>query len=90
MEKHLEAHLQVLGEDHPQVLVTLANLSVIYAALGQYEDAVNIEEKVLKGRKKFFGPEHLETLRSMLDLGGKYRNVGMVKRRPAYCRCQRH
>ena len=43
---------------------------------GRYEDAVKLEEKVLKETERLLGPEHPDTVRAMANLAATYRSQG--------------
>jgi len=46
----------------------MGNLAASYSDLGQRQEAVQLEEKVLKARKRTLGDEHPHTLLSMGNL----------------------
>ena len=54
---------------------------------GKYEEAEAVHQRALKGFEKILGPEHLDTLTSISNLGsvlegqGKYKGAGAVHQR---------
>jgi tetratricopeptide (TPR) repeat protein len=46
--------------------------AAVYSEVGDWKISRDINEKVVSARKKAFGPEHPETLRSMAELGKVY------------------
>ncbi|MCJ1261119.1 hypothetical protein MMC22_000983 [Lobaria immixta] len=64
----LKAHRKVLGEDHPNTLLSMANLAVTYTALNRLDEAEILGVQIWKGREKFLGAENPHTLSSMANL----------------------
>ncbi|MCJ1231588.1 hypothetical protein MMC12_008266 [Toensbergia leucococca] len=52
------------------------NLASSYSDLGRRQEAVELEEKVLKVRKRILGEEHPDTLTSMNNLASSYSDLG--------------
>ena len=75
-EKVLEARKRILGEEHPDTLLSMGNLARSYSDLGRRQDAVELEEKVLEARKRTLGEEHPDTLRTMGNLAVSYSDLG--------------
>ena len=68
-----------LGPDHPDTLMSVANLASSYAALGRYAEVVALSEETLKLTKDKLGSDHAATLVSMNSLAISYAHLG---RRP--------
>jgi hypothetical protein len=58
-----------LGPDHPDTLVTMANLAVAYEKAGKLDLAIPLDEETLKLKKAKLGPDNPATLVTMASLG---------------------
>ena len=65
-----------LGADHPNTLVSLANLALTYRNQGQWDEAEKLFLEVMETCKTKFGVGYPETLTSMANLALTYRNQG--------------
>ncbi|KAK7037905.1 P-loop containing nucleoside triphosphate hydrolase protein [Favolaschia claudopus] len=72
----LEASKQLLGEEHPDTLDTMANLASTYWRQGRWSEAEQLQVTVLEARKWVLGKEHPNTLDSMADLASTYWRQG--------------
>jgi len=75
----MEKRRQVLGEDHPDTLRSMGNLTSTYWNQGRLKDAEVLEVAVMEKRKEVLGDEHPDTLWSMGNLASIYRNQGRLK-----------
>ena len=62
--KVYELRCKVFGEKHPATLTTLNNISYTYEQLGEYEKALEIEERVYESRKEVLGEDHPQTIKA--------------------------
>ena len=53
---------RILGEEHPDTLVSMNNLASSYSDLGRRTEALGLGEKVLEMSKRILGEEHPDTL----------------------------
>ncbi|KAH8834495.1 hypothetical protein DL96DRAFT_1704089 [Flagelloscypha sp. PMI_526] len=67
---------QRLGACHPDTLGSMNNLAITYSRLGQHRNALELNEQVVKLRKRILGEEHPDTLRSMNNLANTYSDLG--------------
>ncbi|RYP75597.1 hypothetical protein DL771_002297 [Monosporascus sp. 5C6A] len=58
----------VLGEDHPDTLMSMGNLASTYADQGRWKEAEDLQVRVMETRKKVLGEDHPDTLMSMGNL----------------------
>jgi hypothetical protein len=58
----------VLGEDHPDTLLSANNLAVDLRALGEFERARQLDEDTLTRYRRVLGEDHPDTLRSASNL----------------------
>jgi eukaryotic-like serine/threonine-protein kinase len=64
---------RVLGEEHPDTLITMSNLAAVYEDQGKYAQAEPLQLRVLETRRRVLGEDHPSTLLSMQRLGRLYR-----------------
>ena len=57
-----EENKKVLGEEHPDTLHSLRQLATSYSNLGRYQEASELEEKILEVYKRMLGEEYPITL----------------------------
>jgi eukaryotic-like serine/threonine-protein kinase len=67
---------RVLGPEHPDTLISMNNLALLYREQGRYGQAEPLFTKVLKVRRRVLGPEHPDTLDTINDLAELYREQG--------------
>ncbi|KAH7139811.1 hypothetical protein B0J13DRAFT_638817 [Dactylonectria estremocensis] len=65
-----------LGADHPDTLISMANLASTYRNQGQWDKAEKLEVKVMEISKAKLGADHLDTLTSMGNLASTLLNQG--------------
>ncbi|KAJ7884983.1 hypothetical protein B0H13DRAFT_2277916 [Mycena leptocephala] len=75
----MEKSKQVLGEEHPSTLTSMANLAATYWNQGRWKDAEALEVVVMEKSKHVLGEEHPSTLLSMANLAATYWNQGRWK-----------
>ncbi|KAL2833728.1 violaceus kinesin [Aspergillus cavernicola] len=76
----LEIQKQALGPEHPDTLISMANLALTYWNQGQWRKAEELGVQVLEIQKQVLGPEHPDTLTSMANLASTYWNQGQLKK----------
>ncbi|KAF7345873.1 FabD/lysophospholipase-like protein [Mycena venus] len=72
----LKRQKQLLGADHPDTLLAMANLAATYRQLGRYQEAEPLQGIVLEKRKQVLGADHPDTLRAMGNLAATYHQLG--------------
>ncbi|KAI4947480.1 hypothetical protein J4E91_006299, partial [Alternaria rosae] len=75
----LETSKRVLSDEHPDTLISMANLALTYRNQGRWKEAEELEVQVLETRKRVLSDEHPDTLTSMANLASTYRNQGRWK-----------
>jgi eukaryotic-like serine/threonine-protein kinase len=73
----------VLGEEHPETLVSMSGVAVVYQAQGKYAQAEALESKVLEVQRRVLGEEHLYTLNTMNHLASMYAEQGQIEQAQA-------
>ncbi|KAI8716275.1 hypothetical protein NCS52_00920700 [Fusarium sp. LHS14.1] len=66
--KAVETRIEVLGEEHPDTLTSMANLASTFSNQGQWKEAEELFVGVMETRKRVLGEEHPDTLTSMNNL----------------------
>jgi len=54
----LEARKRVLGPEHPDTLINIANLALTYMDRGRWGEAEELGKEVLETRKRVLGLQH--------------------------------
>jgi tetratricopeptide (TPR) repeat protein len=75
-EKTLASQRQLLGEDHPSILITSGSLAADLRALGRFKEALTLDERIYRGFREIFGEDHPRTLSSANNLAIDYRLAG--------------
>ncbi|MEV0320831.1 FxSxx-COOH system tetratricopeptide repeat protein [Streptomyces sp. NPDC050658] len=78
--RSLEVATRVLGEDHPDTLISRNNLAYAYESVGDVGRAVPLYERTLADRVRVLGEDHPDTLMSRNNLAHAYVSVGDVGR----------
>ena len=72
----MESKKLALGEEHPETLQTMMNLTIVYQGQGRYAEAETLYERTLEILERVRGSEHLETLRIKVNWAIGLRNQG--------------
>src|SRR5260370_27773537 len=75
----LEKTKELLGEDHPDTLLSMGNLASAYRNQGRFKDAEKLEEEMFEMRKHLLVEDHPHTLMSMGNLASAYLNQSRFK-----------
>ncbi|KAJ7713487.1 hypothetical protein B0H16DRAFT_1702440 [Mycena metata] len=78
-EEVLEEQKQVLGDHHPDTLLTMGNLAVSYSNLGEYQKAKELAVIVLEKRKQMLRENHPDTLHTMSNLAHSHSALGELQ-----------
>ena len=54
----MEKTKQVLGDDHPDTLTSMANLACTYRNQGRWKEAETLDVVVMEKRKQVLGDDH--------------------------------
>ena len=72
----LETRRRELGDEHPDTLTSVHNMTVLLVAQGKADEAEAFSLEALEGRRKVLGDEHAETLDSMEEMGTVLKALG--------------
>ena len=79
LERAVELHLQVLGEEAlKKTVASMSRLGRADLLQGRYPEAEKILSRALEIQRRLFGPEHPETLHTMTNLAACYRFQGKL------------
>ena len=71
-----DGHRRVLGEEHPDTLISLSNLAATLWAQGDLDGARELQEQALELSRRVLGDEHPDTLISLNNLAATLRAQG--------------
>ena len=69
----MEKTKQVLEDDHPDTLTSIANLASTYRNQGHWKEAETLDVVVMEKRKQVLGDDHPDTLASVANLASARR-----------------
>ncbi|EKM76770.1 hypothetical protein AGABI1DRAFT_108612 [Agaricus bisporus var. burnettii JB137-S8] len=72
----MEKRRQLLGDDHPDTLTSMANLAATYRSQGKWNEAEALEVVVMEKTKQLLRDDHPDTLTSMANLALTYSDQG--------------
>ncbi|CAI6337008.1 unnamed protein product [Periconia digitata] len=76
----IETSSRVLGDEHPDTLLSIANLASTYCNQGRWKEAEELEVQVMEMRKRVLGDEHPDTLTSMINLAFTLKSRGSISK----------
>jgi len=79
-EKARTIYSRELVENHPDTLHSMHNLAITYRDLGQYDQALALQEPTLQLRRANLGEDHPATLDSMNELAITYGALGQYNK----------
>ncbi|WP_407661311.1 FxSxx-COOH system tetratricopeptide repeat protein [Frankia nepalensis] len=68
--------LRILGEDHPDSMMSAANLAATLQSLGDYPAAHRLQGDVLARRRRILGEDHPDSMMSAANLAATLRSLG--------------
>jgi hypothetical protein len=68
--KTLDVKRRVLGEEHPDTLITIADVADLWQDQGKYGQAEGLYARVLTVRRRVLGTQHPDTIAALASLGG--------------------
>jgi tetratricopeptide (TPR) repeat protein len=72
----------VTDPDNTQLLTARLNLSTLYAGLGEYQRAADLQQQVLPAMRRVYGEDHPFTLQAAGNLASSLSSIG--RHREAY------
>ena len=77
-EQILTDRVRILGNDHPDTLISRDNLAGAYEADGRFNEATTLYEQTLADSTRILGNDHPSTLASRNNLAGAYESNGRL------------
>ncbi|KAF6803947.1 Kinesin light chain 5 [Colletotrichum sojae] len=77
VQQAVSTRAEILGQEHPSTLMSMANLALTYRDQGRWKEAEELEGWVMETRKMVLGEEHPDTLASMNNLAHTWMNQGL-------------
>lgn len=77
-EQILTDRVRILGNDHPDTLISRDNLAGAYEADGRFNEAITLYEQTLADSTRILGNDHPNTLASRNNLAGAYESNGRL------------
>jgi hypothetical protein len=74
----LAKHIDKLGEDHPDTLISKCNLALTFAGMEQWEEAESLQIEALKTLRVQLGDDHPLTLEAMGFLASTWKALGQT------------
>jgi tetratricopeptide (TPR) repeat protein len=59
----------LLGDEHPEVLITLENLGLVYLRTKRYDETFQLLDEILAMRRKHLGDDHTTVARTLANIG---------------------
>jgi len=75
----VSAQQSVLGDEHPDTLISMGNLASTYRNQGRWTEAGGLEVQVMETFTRVLGEDHPSTLTSMANLASTYGGQGRLK-----------
>lgn len=72
----LRIRRELLGDDHPDTLLSINNTGLLLRVQGHYDEAERYILEALEGNRRVFGEDHQKTLVTMGNYGALLRNKG--------------
>ncbi len=82
----VEKNRRVLGDDHPETLISIDDLAVTLQNLGRYDEAEALFIEALEGMRRVLGDDHPNTLATVGNLGQVIAETGRLAEAESYHR----
>ncbi|MCH8146599.1 MAG: serine/threonine protein kinase [Planctomycetes bacterium] len=82
----LETRRRVLGNDHPDTLISINNMGVLLLAMGKLDEAEPYYREALEGNRRVLGDDHPFTLFSISNMGDLLQAMGKLDEAEPYSR----
>jgi serine/threonine protein kinase/tetratricopeptide (TPR) repeat protein len=77
-ESALTTRRRVLGEEHPDTVLAISNMSVLLRELGRLDDAEPYHREALEKSRRILGDDHPETIIAISNMGSLLRAKGAL------------
>ncbi|KAJ0333855.1 hypothetical protein KNSL1_013718 [Colletotrichum chrysophilum] len=79
VQQAVSTRAEILGQEHPSTLTSMANLASTYRNQGRWREAEELLVRMMETSLRVLGEEHPSTLTSMANLASTYRDQGRWK-----------
>ncbi|KAF6817935.1 Kinesin light chain 5, partial [Colletotrichum sojae] len=76
VQEAVSTRTELLGQEHPDTLTSVANLASTYRNQGRWKEAEELEVRVMETSLRVLGEEHPNTLTSVANLASTFWNQG--------------
>jgi len=84
-KRAMEIRRHVLGDDHPDTLLSINNMGFLFHHQGKLEEAGLYYREALEGRRRVLGDEHADTFESIANMAALLRYQGeLIEAEPYY------
>ncbi len=84
LKDSLKIRLELHGEKHPDVAMTLNNIGGAFGYLGKYEEELEYTQKALALWRELFGEKHPDVARALNNVGGTFGHLGRYEEQLEY------
>jgi tetratricopeptide (TPR) repeat protein len=74
----METHKRMLGQEHPDTILAMSNLSITLGDLGRLDEAAKMMEEVLEKMRRVLGEDHPSTITVMNNLASTIGELGKL------------
>ena len=85
-EAALQTRREVLGNDHPNTLISINNMGVLLRSQGKLAEAEHYYREALEVQRRVLGDDHPNTLTSIINMGLLLRSQGKLAEAEPYLR----
>ncbi|KAF6806455.1 Kinesin light chain 5 [Colletotrichum sojae] len=79
VQQAVSTRAEILGQEHPSTLTSMANLALTYMNQGRWKEAEELNVQVIETSSRVLREEHPDTLTSMANLASTYSDQGRWK-----------
>ena len=79
MTQALELNGKVRGHEHPDTLLNMCNLSLVYRDRDSYDKAIELGSEAFETSRRVLGSEHRDTLSTMAELAVTLYEAGRLQ-----------
>lgn len=74
----MENRKRILGQEHPDTILAMSNLSITLGDLGRLDEAATMKEEVLEKMRRILGEDHPSTITAMNNLAFTLGELGQL------------
>jgi tetratricopeptide (TPR) repeat protein len=74
----METRKRMLGQEHPDTISAMSNLSITLGDLGRLDEAAKMKKEVLEKMRRILGEDHPSTITAMNNLSSTLGDMGLL------------